>query len=232
MKKIFLYIPLAAITGSVIFIACKKSPPPQSSTTTNKFPTARAGGDITVVLPANKVLLDGSSSSDTDGNIREYYWSNISGPASVNISSPTDQSTEVGSLVEGVYDFKLTVVDNGGYASSDGVKISVVYPDLGHEVKFENLIWQTYLDSNNLDADLYINSPLIPGSNLAYLFRVFVRTAFSPNWVEAKTIINGEFSSPFTYFIQRGVDSAYIQVSSFPWDGNLPGTIASLKLNY
>src|SRR5262249_21642619 len=123
--------------------------------------------------------------------------------------------------------------DNRGYASSDTVKISVAYPDLKHELTFENLSWQSYLDTNSMDGDLYIDSPLVPLSNLDSLFRVFVRTAFSPNWVEAKAIINGEFSSPFTSFVMRGgVDSVYIHVSSFPWDGNLPGTIASLKLNY
>ncbi len=232
MKKTFLYFVLVAITGSIIFLSCKKSQLSQSSPATNKFPTARAGSDITVVLPANTVLLDGSSSSDTDGNIREYYWSNISGPTSANISSPTNQSTEIGFLVEGVYEFKLTIVDNKGYAGSDVVKVFVVYPEFENEVIFENLTWVAYRDTNFMDDDLFIESPPIPLSNLSSLFRVFVKTAFSPNWIEAKTIINGQFSSLFTYFAYSAGDPAYIHVSSFPWDGRLEGTIASLKINY
>jgi hypothetical protein len=233
MKKILLRISLFAITSVVIFVACKKDNSITLSPAINKHPTARAGGDLTVLLPANTVLLDGSASSDTDGTVREYYWSDLSGPASVKISNPTNSSTEVGFLTAGVYEFKLTVIDNGGYASNDTIKIFVVYPEFENEVKFENLTWKVSHDPNNpMDDELYVDSPEIPQSNLASLFRVFVQTAFSSDWVEAKTIINGEFSSPFTYFAYRGGDPAYIHVISFPWDGGLEGTTVSLKINY
>lgn len=233
MKKIFA-ISLVAITGSVIFLGCKKDDPvTPSSLTTNKPPTAKAGSDVTVTLPANSVLLDGSASNDTDGNISEYYWSNLSGPASVQISNPTNSSTQVESLVEGVYEFKLTVIDNRGYARNDTVKVFVVYPELENEVIFENLTWTLYQNPDDVDGDLYIESPPIPLSNLSSLFRVFVKTAFSSDWGEAKTIINGEFSSPFTYFVyNQAGDSASIHVSSFPWDGRLDGTTAALKIDY
>jgi hypothetical protein len=233
MKKIFLRISLVAITSCVIFPACKKDDPiAPSSPTTNKPPTARAGSDVIVTLPANSVLLDGSASGDADGTIDEYYWSYLSGPADANISNPTNLSTEIRFVTEGVYEFKLTVIDNRGYASNDTVKIFVVYPEFENEVIFENLTWKAYYDPDFMDSDLYIDSPPVPRSNLASLFRVFVKTAFSPDWVEAKTIINGQFSSPFTYFAYVGGDPAYIHVSSFPWDGRLDGTIASLKINY
>lgn len=232
MKKIFLCLWLLAITNSVIFVACKKDGSVTPSPTINKHPTAKAGSDVTLVLPANAVLLDGSASADTDGTINEYYWSYLSGPVEADISAPTNPSTEVRFVAEGAYEFKLTVIDNGGYASSDTIKVFVTYPEFENEVIFENLTWVAYHDSNLMDDDLYLDSPPISQSNLDSLFRVFVKPAYSADWVEAKTIINGEFSSPFTLFAYRGGDSAYVHVSSFPWDGRLEGTIASLKINY
>jgi len=69
---------LVEITSCVIFLACKKDDPiAPLSPTINKLPTARAGSDVTVTLPANSVLLDGSASGDIDGNIRKYYWSDV-----------------------------------------------------------------------------------------------------------------------------------------------------------
>ena len=87
----------------------------------------------------------------------------------------------------------------------------MTYPEFENEVIFENITWVAYHDSNLMDDDLYLDSPPISQSNLDSLFRVFVKTAYSADWVEAKTIINGEFSSPFNYFIYKHAgDSAYI----------------------
>ena len=232
-KKIF-FIPLMSAIVGLVYFSCNKRPSCESCTDRNKPPIARAGRDETVVLPVNNVLLNGSASNDPDGTISEYYWSKISGPNSFSMAFITGPTPQVTSLAEGVYEFKLTVIDNKGYASSDTVKNFVVYPELRNEMKFENLTWEIYHDPNNpIDDDLYITTPPILRSALGSLFRVFVKPASSSNWVEAKTIINGEFSTPFTYFvITHAVDSVYIQVSSFPWDTSLPGTIASLRINY
>ena len=97
MKKIFLRISLLAITSS--FVACKKDGSITPSPTINKHPTAKAGSDVTLVLPASAVLLDGSASADTDGTINEYYWSYLSGPVEADISTPTN-GTEVRFVAE------------------------------------------------------------------------------------------------------------------------------------
>ncbi|MDR1997375.1 MAG: hypothetical protein LBQ83_03540 [Candidatus Margulisbacteria bacterium] len=90
----------------------------------NKSPTANAGNDQTITLPANSVTLSGSG-SDPDGSIASYKWSKYSGPGSPVISNSTSASATVTGLQEGTYVFLLTVTDNAGAAHSDYVTITV-----------------------------------------------------------------------------------------------------------
>jgi hypothetical protein len=84
-------------------------------------------------------------------------------------TSTTGPTMQVTSLVEGVYKFKLTVIDNKGYANSDTVKTFVVYPELRNEMKFENLSWSFFHDPNNpIDDDLYIVTPPMLRSSLFF----------------------------------------------------------------
>ncbi|MCV9389488.1 PKD domain-containing protein [Reichenbachiella ulvae] len=46
----------------------------------NVFPIADAGGDSVLSLPIEEILLDGSSSADSDGEIVSYNWVVLSGP--------------------------------------------------------------------------------------------------------------------------------------------------------
>lgn len=59
----------------------------------NKPPVARAGLDQTITLPANSVILDGSSSTDPENNIRTYVWRKIFGPSCL-IKNPSLPVTE------------------------------------------------------------------------------------------------------------------------------------------
>lgn len=88
----------------------------------NQPPVARAGQDREV--SGTSVFLDGSLSSDPDGNIVAYSWSKINGPAAT-IATPTTAGTNVTGLTPGTYTFRLIVTDNGGSASSDDVVITV-----------------------------------------------------------------------------------------------------------
>src|SRR5205085_2172569 len=81
--------------------------------------------DIDITLPVNQVTLDGSSSSDADGNITNYMWIKISGPSSFNIVSAASSSTIIENLIEGTYGFELQVKDNDGALSKDTVYIIV-----------------------------------------------------------------------------------------------------------
>jgi parallel beta-helix repeat protein len=90
----------------------------------NQAPTANAGANQAIVLPANSVTLNGSG-NDVDGTIVSYQWTKVSGPAVFNITSPSSQQTTVTNLQYGVYGFELRVTDNSGAIGRDTVLIVV-----------------------------------------------------------------------------------------------------------
>lgn len=95
----------------------------------NQAPIADAGPDQTITLPTDSVTLDGSASTDPDGSITSYVWTEDSGPSTVD---PDDAvTTAAGGLVEGTYVFRLTVTDNDGASSSDTVTITVLHDNGG-----------------------------------------------------------------------------------------------------
>ncbi len=91
----------------------------------NQPPVANAGADMSITLPLNTVNLDGSSSTDPDGTISTYNWSQVSGPSQSSITSPANSSTDISGLVQGAYVFSLKVTDNNGATSSDVISITV-----------------------------------------------------------------------------------------------------------
>ena len=99
----------------------KSSTPPP--TTGNKAPVANAGPDITLTLPENSTYIYGSG-SDADGSISKYWWSKISGPAG-KMSKITSPAMYAYDLVEGTYEFELTVTDDKGATGKDRVKLYV-----------------------------------------------------------------------------------------------------------
>jgi hypothetical protein len=92
---------------------------------TNHPPIANAGPDMTITLPTNTVMLNGSGSTDVDNNITNYLWTKISGPSSFSISNANTIQTQVTSLVEGVYEFELKITDAGGLFSKDTMQVTV-----------------------------------------------------------------------------------------------------------
>jgi hypothetical protein len=90
----------------------------------NKVPTANAGTNQVMTLPQNSVALSGSG-SDTDGTITSYQWTKMSGPSAYKIVSPNSANTEISGLVQGIYQFKLTVTDNSGSTGSAIVSVTV-----------------------------------------------------------------------------------------------------------
>lgn len=91
----------------------------------NHPPVANAGPDQTITLPTNSVTLDGSASTDPDNNITGYLWAKISGPATFNIANANAVQTPVSNLVQGVYQFELTVTDAGALFSKDTMQVFV-----------------------------------------------------------------------------------------------------------
>ncbi|MBI5376829.1 MAG: SBBP repeat-containing protein [Candidatus Schekmanbacteria bacterium] len=91
------------------------------------LPVANAGTDQTV-NEETLVELDGTASSDSDGTISSYLWSQTGG-ISVTLSDdsasqPTFTAPAI-SNAEEVFTFTLTVTDNDGLQSSDNVVVTV-----------------------------------------------------------------------------------------------------------
>lgn len=86
----------------------------QITVVSNQAPVANAGADI-AILAGETANFDGSASTDADGTIASYAWSN--GLSGVN---PTRMYNEAG-----VYDVTLTVTDNLGKSATDVVRVTV-----------------------------------------------------------------------------------------------------------
>ncbi|MCH7402922.1 glycosyl hydrolase [Belliella kenyensis] len=96
-------------------------------------PTADAGSNIVVILPAQSTLLTGTGTDPEGGNL-VYHWLQVYGPNRATIADPTAAVTMIEDLVEGIYNFELTV-SNGEYqakkqllviVSSDGIIAPIV----------------------------------------------------------------------------------------------------------
>ena len=93
--------------------------------TVNNPAIANAGADITITLPTNSTILNGTASSDPDGALKDYLWTKISGPASFNILNPNTATTNLSNLVQGTYRFRLTVWDNLWVPAADTITVLV-----------------------------------------------------------------------------------------------------------
>jgi gliding motility-associated-like protein len=90
----------------------------------NAPPTVNAGDDISITLPANSVILNGSA-TDSDGTIASYLWTKISGPATFSLSGTITNALTATNLVAGTYTFRLRVTDDDGSNATDNVIVTV-----------------------------------------------------------------------------------------------------------
>lgn len=88
----------------------------------NKLPIANAGADFSAKIPLGEssvnVILDGSGSNDSDGNITSYIWTE----GSTQIATGVKPSVN---LKAGTHSIYLIVTDNSGESVRDVVKVSV-----------------------------------------------------------------------------------------------------------
>ena len=86
---------------------------------------ANAGPDVTITLPTNSVVLNGSGTV-SDGTIASYKWTFVSGPATPTLSNATSKSATVSALnTAGTYTFQLEVKDSRGGTATDKVVVTV-----------------------------------------------------------------------------------------------------------
>ena len=89
----------------------------------NTPPTADAGSDQTATV-GDPVMLDGTGSSDPDGDALTYLWTQTSGP-SVTLSDATAIQPTFTPTVAGTYVFSLVVNDGQVDSSADEVTVTV-----------------------------------------------------------------------------------------------------------
>jgi hypothetical protein len=123
----------------------------------NKPPVANAGSNIRIQLPVNTATLDGSASSDPDGQIVSWSWTKISGPAGGDISTASQSITTVINLVAGTYTYQLTVTDNAGASNSATVTVTVLPPVAPNKPPVANA-------GSNIRIQLPVNTATLDGS--------------------------------------------------------------------
>ncbi len=90
----------------------------------NLLPTVSTGSDISLHLPANTTVIEGSA-KDPDGTIASYLWTKVGGPSTYKLENESTPNLTVKNLIEGTYQFKLTVQDNDGAIGSSVVSLSL-----------------------------------------------------------------------------------------------------------
>ena len=193
----------------------------------NKAPIAVAGPNQVIALPKDSILLDGSASSDLDGKISDWFWTEISGPSSAGIVNKTAATTVVRNLGVGTYQFELKITDDGGLSSKDTLNVSVVETLSGKESIYYG-IWgcndicgdgDVYWDSSPWDDGLYAN----PDANLA----VSIRLGTSSDLIEVRRCDSP--LPPINQFCWK-IDRGYLWV--FAYEGKLIGTPVTIQVKF
>ena len=92
----------------------------------NQAPIANAGRDISITLPVNSTMLNGSASTDPDGSIVSYSWRKVQGPNGSSLTANNTVSANASDLTKGVHEYELTVTDNRGGTATDRVLVTVI----------------------------------------------------------------------------------------------------------
>jgi hypothetical protein len=99
-------------------------PPSPSPPAVNAPPSANAGSDQ-VVAPGSSVTLDGAGSTDANGSIATYAWTQTGGATVTLLSPATATASFTAPAATGELTFQLTVTDNGGASHSDSITVTV-----------------------------------------------------------------------------------------------------------
>ncbi|MEM7478160.1 MAG: PKD domain-containing protein, partial [Planctomycetota bacterium] len=122
--------------------------PPDS----NQPPSANAGADQTLNDSDNSgfesVQLDGTSSSDPDGQIVAYTWTAEDGETLANTASPSLE------LAVGTHTLQLLVTDNDGASDTDQVVITIEGPTENQPPSADAGPDQTIEGGNSIDVTL------------------------------------------------------------------------------
>ena len=94
----------------------------------NSPPTVSAGGNQTILAPANSVTLSAAATKGGGGPIVSTTWSELSGPNAANLLAPGSLSTRASNLIPGTYQFQILVRDSVGSTASSATMVTVQQP--------------------------------------------------------------------------------------------------------
>lgn len=92
---------------------------------TNHVPTAVAGPDLTANV-FETVVLDGLASSDPDGDVLEFFWTQTDGPEQVALEGSAKAKVRFEPWKPGLYRFELVVSDGEDTSPPDSVTVTVL----------------------------------------------------------------------------------------------------------
>ena len=125
-------------------------------TTENSAPVANAGDDQTVFL-WDKVMLDGSSSTDVDGDLLSFKWSLISSPHDSNAILDEEEAVMTRLEVDAHGTYLIQLIVNDGFVDSDPVTVVITtkntkpVADAGSDQS--TFLWDTVILDGSLSKD-------------------------------------------------------------------------------
>jgi hypothetical protein len=141
-------------------------------------PRANAGGPYTVD-EGETVILDGSDSSTSQGNIRDYSWQILDGPGSLSGAGTVDPTYNAPSNVDSdtAVSIELTVTDNKGNSDTDTATITVSDTGTADTPAVDSLSVTTTGNKNQeLEITANVSDPTSDGDELQNVTIEVVRT--------------------------------------------------------
>jgi hypothetical protein len=227
MKNLLIIV---ILLGSFIFVNCKKQSDNLIDTTLAPIPTKtggkwdiqmNAGEDFIVQLPKSDTILSGRyHHSGFFTRMLNTTWTQISGPDSCDIITPSNMQTVIRNLKRGVYEFELKGYSQNLKIKSDTVQVTVL-PKMEllpfipieiistpGEIIAKNLNWFFPWYPTLAIASFYTLSPdLKPGVP----YQVFIQRNSSKVWqMVEKAQPDSTTSNEYEYFYNESSHSFYI----------------------
>uniref|UniRef100_A0A034WJP2 Dyslexia-associated protein KIAA0319-like protein n=1 Tax=Bactrocera dorsalis TaxID=27457 RepID=A0A034WJP2_BACDO len=181
---------------------------------TNTPPIAVAGGNQTINLPRNWVILNGSASTD-DIRIKSYLWKEKSGPNTAVLANSTAVATNATSLTLGLYEFVLSVVDEDNNTATDSVWIKVVQEknappvaNAGGDKSVTLPLSALYLNGTSSSDDLAVERYVWTREDASLAAGVVVGDSDKRPVMILTNLVHGRYVFKLTVYDEQGLSSS------------------------